>query len=85
MTAIVVLLALVVAVLGLLVVGLLRSHAEILKRLHQLGAGLDPDQPQPAASPAPTPVTSRADFQVMPQVPRRRTARPSVALPTSSG
>jgi hypothetical protein len=69
MTAIVVLLALVVAVLGLLVVGLLRSHAEILKRLHQLGAGLDPDAPAPAASPAPTPVTSREDFQVMPQVP----------------
>lgn len=69
MTAIVVLLALVVAVLGLLVVGLLRSHAEILKRLHQLGAGLDPDEPGPSPSPAPTPVTSREDFQVMPQVP----------------
>lgn len=69
MTAIVVLLGLVVAVLGLLVVGLLRSHAEILKRLHQLGAGLDPDNPGQPASPAPTPVTSREDFQVMPQVP----------------
>ena len=33
----------VIAVLALLVVGLLRSHAEILKRLHELGAGLDPD------------------------------------------
>ncbi len=69
MTAIVVLLGLVVAVLGLLVVGLLRSHAEILKRLHQLGAGFDPDQPPPTASPPPSPVTSREDFQVMPQVP----------------
>ena len=69
MTAVVVLLGLVVAVLSLLVVGLLRSHAEILKRLHQLGAGLDLDVTDRPASPAPTPITSREDFQVMPQVP----------------
>jgi len=31
--------------LGLLVVGLLRSHAEILRALHDLGAGVDPDGP----------------------------------------
>jgi hypothetical protein len=68
-TAVVVLLGLVVAVLALLVVGLLRSHAEILKRLHQLGAGLEPGEDGPPASPAPTPITSRDDFQVMPQVP----------------
>jgi hypothetical protein len=30
--------------LGLLVAGLLRSHAEILRALHDLGAGVDPDQ-----------------------------------------
>ena len=36
-------LALVVALLGVLVVGLLRSHAEILRALHELGVGLDPD------------------------------------------
>lgn len=41
MTAVVVTLALAVAVLGVLVVGLLRSHAEILKALHDLGAGLE--------------------------------------------
>jgi hypothetical protein len=72
MTALVVVLGAVVAVLALLVVGLLRSHAEILKRLHQLGAGLEPDEGTSAARPAsppPTPVTSREDFQVMPQVP----------------
>lgn len=69
MTAVVVLLGLVVAVLALLVVGLLRSHAEILKRLHQLGAGLEPGDEGPPASPPPTPITSREDFQVMPQVP----------------
>jgi hypothetical protein len=39
-TVVVVLLALVVALLAVLVVGLLRSHAEILRRLHELGAGL---------------------------------------------
>lgn len=36
-------LAVVVALLGLLVAGLLRSHAEILRALHTLGADLDPD------------------------------------------
>lgn len=66
MTALIVALTLVVALLALLVAGLLRSHAEILKRLHNLGAGIEPGQP---ASPAPTPVASRQDFQVMPQVP----------------
>ncbi len=38
-----------IILLGLLVVGLLRSHAEILRTLHQLGAGLDPDGASPAA------------------------------------
>lgn len=33
----------VVVLLAVLVAGLLRSHAEILRRLHQLGAGLDDD------------------------------------------
>lgn len=40
-----VLLAVVVALLGVLVAGLLRSHAEILRALHELGVGLDPDEP----------------------------------------
>lgn len=31
-----------IVLLGLLVAGLLRSHAEILRALHELGAGLDP-------------------------------------------
>ena len=43
MTAAVVGLAAAVLVLGLLVAGLLRSHAEILKALHELGAGLELD------------------------------------------
>jgi hypothetical protein len=33
----------VVALLGVLVAGLLRSHAEIIRSLHELGVNLDPD------------------------------------------
>ncbi|MDE0805298.1 MAG: hypothetical protein OSA99_18515 [Acidimicrobiales bacterium] len=44
MTFLVLTLAIVVAVLGLLVVGLLRSHAEILRALHDNGIVLDPDR-----------------------------------------
>ncbi len=73
MTVVVVVEGIVIAVLALLVVGLLRSHAEILKRLHDLGAGLDTDLPAAGSTPAVTggPRTRR-DFQdqVMPQVPR---------------
>lgn len=81
MTVLVVALGATVALLTLLVVGLLRSHAEILKRLHELGAGLDDDvqaslAPPPAAPPSggsggsagSRPTTGR-DFNVMPQVP----------------
>ncbi|HUW04087.1 MAG TPA: hypothetical protein VMW08_17165 [Acidimicrobiales bacterium] len=45
MTALVVLLAVVVSILTVLVIGLLRSHAEILRGLHDAGIRLDPDQP----------------------------------------
>ncbi len=43
MTAIVVALTVVVAVLTLLVLGLLRSHADILRRLHELDGGIESD------------------------------------------
>ena len=43
MTVLVTLLAALVGLLGLLVVGLLRSHAEILRALHALGVDLDPN------------------------------------------
>lgn len=85
MIVLVVALTAVTALLALLVVGLLRSHAEILRRLHDLGAGLDLDLPEgsPAqraaatASSAGTAAPSAPDdgprpgrdFQVMPQVP----------------
>ncbi|MFP5319715.1 MAG: hypothetical protein ACLGI2_15635 [Acidimicrobiia bacterium] len=48
----------VIAVLGLLVCGLLRSHAEILRKLRELEAGTAPSaparQPQPQAAPTST-------------------------------
>lgn len=53
MTALVVALAVAVLLLAVLVAGLLRSHAEILKALHDLGAGLELDR----ADGGPVPVT----------------------------
>jgi hypothetical protein len=47
MAAVAVALALVLTVLGVLVVGLLRSHAEILKALHDLGVNLEDGAPAP--------------------------------------
>ncbi len=53
MTALVVALTVAVLLLAVLVAGLLRSHAEILKALHELGAGLELDR----ADAGPVPVT----------------------------
>jgi hypothetical protein len=44
-TALIVALALVVGLLAALVVGLLRSHADVLKALHDLGVNLEEEQP----------------------------------------
>ena len=62
MTALVVTLAVVVALLVVLVAGLLRSHAEILRTLHDAGLGHDPDagadaDGAPGAAPAARPAT----------------------------
>jgi hypothetical protein len=47
MTVLVVLESIVLALLVALVVGLLRTHAEVLRRLHELGAGIyETDQPR---------------------------------------
>lgn len=43
MTALVAIETVVLVLLAVAVTGLLRSHGEILRRLHALGAGLDPD------------------------------------------
>src|SRR5215469_7822664 len=44
MTVLVVGLTVAVALLGLLVTGLLRAHADVLRALHQLGVNLDPSR-----------------------------------------
>lgn len=49
MTAIVSVLVVVVVLLSVLVAGLLRSHAVILRRLHELGAGVDRDPGAPVS------------------------------------
>ena len=51
MTAAVVALGVAVLLLSVLVAGLLRSHAEILKALHELGAGLELDRAEGPAGP----------------------------------
>jgi len=58
MTALVVVEALAIVLLGILVAGLLRSHAEILRSLHQLGVGLDDEHDH-----------GNADFSVQPGIP----------------
>ena len=45
LTALVVGLTVAVALLGVLVAGLLRGHAEVLRSLHQMGVDLDPSAP----------------------------------------
>lgn len=60
MTIVVVLLTVVVALLALLVAGLLRSHAAILRRLHELGAGVGEvagDTAADSATPLSTPAS----------------------------
>lgn len=61
LTALVVGLTVAVALLGLLVAGLLRGHAEVLRALHQMGVDLDPsvsahgaDGEAPVHVPSPT-------------------------------
>jgi hypothetical protein len=56
--ALVIVLTFVVLLLGLLVAGLLRSHADILRSLHELGVGVgDPSAAPGATAPVATPVT----------------------------
>lgn len=73
MTALVVLLGLVVAVLTVLVLGLLRSHADILRRLHELDGGTEDDgasgssTASGAAAEGPRTV-SRGEFNTFPEI-----------------
>ncbi len=79
MVALVVLLTLVVLVLAVLVVGLLRSHAEILRRLHELGAGVFDESEELGEESAAGGVTSPVQLADKPD-PEIRT-RPGVPEP----
>lgn len=59
MTAVVAVEAVAIVVLSVIVLGLLRSHALILKALHELGAGLDLDEAAESAQPSTTPTGRR--------------------------
>src|SRR5215510_2407634 len=66
MVVLVVLLGVVVALLGLLVAGLLRSHAEILRALHGLGVDLDPRSGDVPATAVGAPVVRSASVPSRP-------------------
>jgi len=68
-TALVVALTVVVGLLTLLVVGLLHSHAEILRRLHDLGAGIGPDDADGPVGVSGPRTLRRDEFNVFPEVP----------------
>ena len=79
MAALVIALTFLVLLLSVLVLGLLRSHADILRALHSLGAGIgDPDSDE--SSSTSIPVT------MGPTLPRERKANaPDVSGTTASG
>jgi hypothetical protein len=72
MLALVVLEALLILVLGVLVVGLLRSHAEILRRLHELGAGVYEDEAAADGVTSTIELTDRPDIRTRDGVPEPR-------------
>lgn len=75
MTALIAIETVVLALLVLLIAGLLRSHATILRRLHDLGAGVDDASerertPRDSSAATPTPVErSFSPIQTRPGVP----------------
>lgn len=68
MIALVIVSTFVVLVLGILVAGLLRSHADILRALHELGAGVGDPAARPAA-PAPVTLTAPASSPALGDAP----------------
>lgn len=69
MAAVVAVLALAVAVLTLLVLGLLRSHADILRRLHEIDGGIEDGAAPTATARRSGPRTvSRDEVRTFPQV-----------------
>ena len=72
MLTLVILEGLVIAVLGVLVVGLLRSHAEILRRLHELGAGVYDEEAPTDGVTSTIELTERPDIRTREGVPEPR-------------
>jgi hypothetical protein len=90
--ALAIVLSIVVVLLSVLVAGLLRSHADILKALHDLGVGVgDPnagdDRDQRAAPVSFTTGTSKLPVTMGPPLPAERnsTAAPPIAGVTPAG
>ena len=81
MLALVIVSTFVVLVLGILVAGLLRSHADILRSLHELGAGVG----DPGAAPAVAPVTAAPVTLAPPHAGPALGAAPAVAGVTPTG
>jgi hypothetical protein len=79
MTQVVAIQSVAIVLLGLLVVGLLRSHAEILRKLHELGAGVDPDATSTAgvtsAVPAPVRRTAATGYDISGTTPNDEAVR----------
>lgn len=76
MLALVILEGVVIALLAVLVIGLLRSHAEVLRRLHELGAGVyDEDEGSAGASAGANGngASVSVPFRTQPGVPEPRT------------
>ena len=76
MLALVIVVGACVVLLGVLVTGLLRSHADILRALHSLGAGVgDPSEELPAGAEAPAAGgAGPVPLTIGPPLPRERSA-----------
>ncbi len=98
MIALVVVLIVIVVLLAILVAGLLRSHADILKALHDLGVGVgDPAVPADTddivntgdriGTDGPTPVRQQVPLTIGPPLPAERSSSsaPTIAGVTPSG
>lgn len=75
MIALLVLESVVLVAVVVLLVGLLRTHAEVLRRLHDLGAGLDPAASTPTPAPLASPPVAEQHADVASRV------APGVAAP----
>jgi hypothetical protein len=86
--ALAIVLSVVVLVLAVLVAGLLRSHADILKALHDLGAGVgEPGNPHGHPGAGPAAHTTGVPLTIGPPLPgeRNSTSAPAIAGVTPGG